>query len=256
MDGKIYVYFNKKKFETEGIKKYYVGQTKRTIKERAGSNGINYTGGSNEIKNTKFANAIRKWGWDSFELVFIKDGIDNQEELNELEKYYIKLYNSFENGYNSTLGGDGVTGCKHTGMYGKEFTEEHRQKLSDSHKGKNCGEEHPMYGKHHTEEARAKIKEARAKQTNVGGLFTNKTEEEKYSIIIKQGKPVTCIELGITFLTIGEATSYMKEKYNINCPTGNIAKVCKGQRRKCGNIIIDNNKIDLHWKYAKNTNND
>ena len=42
MNGKIYVYFNKKKYENEGIKKYYVGQTTRSIEERAGRNGWKY----------------------------------------------------------------------------------------------------------------------------------------------------------------------------------------------------------------------
>ena len=32
-------------------------------------------------------------------------------------------------------------------MYGKEFSEDHRQKISESLKGKNCGENNPMYGK-------------------------------------------------------------------------------------------------------------
>ena len=165
MNGKIYVYFNKRKFEQEGVKKYYVGQTSRTIKARAGKDGIRYIKNS---ETSKFSNAIKKWGWESFELIFVQENIENQDELNELEKYYIRIYDSFENGYNSTLGGDGVSGCKYTGMYGKEFTEEHRRKLSESHKGLNVGESHPMYGKHHTEETKTKIKEARKRQKNIG----------------------------------------------------------------------------------------
>ena len=43
----------------------------------------------------------------------------------------------------------------------------------------------------------------------------------------------------------------MKEKYSLNCPTGNLIKVCKGERNKCGTIEINSNKIDLHWYYAK-----
>lgn len=249
MNGKVYVYFNKRKFEQEGVKKYYVGQTSRTIKARAGKDGIRYIKNS---ETSKFSNAIKKWGWKSFELIFVQENIENQDELNELEKYYIRVYDSFENGYNSTLGGDGVSGCKHTGMYGKEFTEEHRRKLSESHKGLNIGESHPMYGKHHTEEAKTKIKEARKRQKNIGYKYKNMTEEEKYiERVFKEGKPITCDELGVTFLTITEATRYMKEKYSLNCPTSNLIKVCKGERNKCGTIEINSNKIDLHWYYAK-----
>ncbi|MAH42125.1 hypothetical protein CL614_00095 [archaeon] len=32
---------------------------------------------------------------------------------------------------------------------GKKFNEAWRKNLSESHKGKNTGENHPMYGKHH-----------------------------------------------------------------------------------------------------------
>ena len=42
MNGKIYVYFNRKKYEEEGIKKYYVGQTIYSIEHRSGKNGKNY----------------------------------------------------------------------------------------------------------------------------------------------------------------------------------------------------------------------
>lgn len=34
MNGKIYCYFNKKKYEQEGIKKYYVGQTIKSISDK------------------------------------------------------------------------------------------------------------------------------------------------------------------------------------------------------------------------------
>ena len=42
---------------------------------------------------------------------------------------------------------------------GKKFTEDHKNKLSDSHKGKQCGVNNGMYGKkfHHTEETKKKI---------------------------------------------------------------------------------------------------
>lgn len=256
MNGKIYVYFNRKKFEQEGIKKYYVGQTNRTLTSRAGGNGQGYH--KYDLNNkTKFANAIRKWGWDAFEGEIIIEGVTNQEELNELEKHYIQAYDSFENGYNSTLGGDGVTGCKHTGMYGKEFTEEHRRKLSESHIGIQAGEKHPMYGKKHSEETRQKIKQGMQGKIQYGvNRFENVSDARKYEIFIKQSTPVTCKELNITFLFISEATRYLKSVYGINCPHSNIVRVCKGRRKSCVSIVLNGETIKLTWKYAKDTNND
>lgn len=268
MNGKIYVYFNKKKYIQEGIKKYYVGQTRFTLTERAGLNGIKYTKDNDLIKSySKFANAIRKWGWDSFEGSILEENIDSQEKLNELEKYYIKKYDSFNNGYNSTLGGDGVSGCTHTGMYGKIFTEEHRKKLSISHKGKNIGENHPMYGKHHSLESRNKIKRARKKQKSSGmkGRHHSLETKNKLSKINKeiQNRPdikeknrqqalgnkrakrskVYCEQLQLEFDCISDAIKYMKNTYNIDC--SNISAVCRGVRNYSG--IINKNK--LTWKY-------
>ena len=271
MNGKIYVYFNKRKYEQEKIKKYYIGQTSRTIEQRAGSQGSGYHKYDNN-KNSKFANAIRKWGWDSFEVTVLEENITSQVKLNELEVYYIEKFDSYNNGYNSTLGGDGVTGCKHTGMYGKVFTDEHRKKLSLSHIGKpsvrkgsthteeakakirqarkkQVGQNHPMYGKHHSEEIKRKISESSKK------MWQNEEYKNKYIKILQEnrhnfkkggipwnkglkGKPaynrkkVICIETGEIFNSISEAEKIKK--------TNNISCCCNGKRKSTNG---------LHWRY-------
>lgn len=56
--------------------------------------------------NTKFYNAIRKYGPENFKIKLInkfEEGILEQKEME-----YIAKYDSYHNGYNSTLGGDGV----------------------------------------------------------------------------------------------------------------------------------------------------
>lgn len=81
--------------------KKYVGITARTLYDRAGKNGINY------IKdNYKFGNAIQKYGFNFFTVEILEDNLSFDQAC-EKEKYYIDLYDSFKNGYNSTLGGDG-----------------------------------------------------------------------------------------------------------------------------------------------------
>lgn len=60
-----------------------------------------------------------------------------QSELNDKEKYFIKLYDSFRNGYNQTIGGGCFSG--HV-----KFSEERNKKISESMKGEN----HPNFGKH------------------------------------------------------------------------------------------------------------
>jgi hypothetical protein len=51
--------------------------------------------------------AIRKYGVENFTFEVIEQ--TTQQELNSREKYWIKYYDTYYNGYNSTLGGD--SGC-------------------------------------------------------------------------------------------------------------------------------------------------
>ena len=121
--GIIYVYFNRAKYEKEGIEKYYVGQTVGTMEQRAGKNGRKY-GTFDETCNSKFARSVRKWGWNSFEGRVLEEVYE--EDLNELEKFYIEYFDSFKNGYNTTLGGEGTRGYN--------FNEESKKKMSISAK--------------------------------------------------------------------------------------------------------------------------
>ena len=105
--GRIYVYFNRAKYEKEGIEKYYVGQTIETMKRRAGTAGRGY-GALDENCDYKFARAIKKWGWDAFEGRVLEEVYE--EDLDELEKFYIEQFDSYKNGYNTTKGGAGFRG--------------------------------------------------------------------------------------------------------------------------------------------------
>lgn len=57
----------------------------------------------------KISYAIRKYDVPKLEIL---ESNLSLEEANFLEIYYIKSYNSFKNGYNLTLGGDGCLGYK------------------------------------------------------------------------------------------------------------------------------------------------
>lgn len=58
----------------------------------------------------KFYRAIRKYGWESFEWEILYQSKDRNHTLKEMEQYFITDYDSFRNGYNSTLGGEGTYG--------------------------------------------------------------------------------------------------------------------------------------------------
>ncbi|MFA2720635.1 GIY-YIG nuclease family protein [Bacillus paranthracis] len=135
--------------------KVYIGQTNKSFNIRVGQHK---TESSINRNNMVICKAIRKYGFENFEWEIICK-CENQEELNEKEKYYIAFYNSYKNGYNSNLGGGGNKGFKmpekakktisiklqgeSNGMYGKpsprrgvEVSLETRRKQSEAHKGK------------------------------------------------------------------------------------------------------------------------
>jgi len=58
----------------------------------------------------KFYNAISKHGWENFEWSILYQSKDREHTLKIMEPYFIAEYDSFKNGYNSTLGGEGVFG--------------------------------------------------------------------------------------------------------------------------------------------------
>ena len=93
----------------------------------------------------------------------------SQEELDEWEKYYIKLFNTlYPNGYNLTEGGNGGVP-----------SEETRRKLSELKKGLLSGEKNPMFGKHHSEETKQKIGEVHK------GKQISEEQKKKLSIALK-----------------------------------------------------------------------
>lgn len=82
--------------------KVYIGQTIQDVKYRwyrhCGKSGI-----SQAELNTHFKRAILKYGKENFKVEVIEECDSSQ--LNEREKYYISYFDSYNNGYNSTLGG-------------------------------------------------------------------------------------------------------------------------------------------------------
>lgn len=78
--------------------KVYIGQSIRSIEQRF-QRHINDA--VNNILDTHFARAIRKYGKENFYIELVET-CDNQTELNLREQYWIRKYDSINNGYNET----------------------------------------------------------------------------------------------------------------------------------------------------------
>lgn len=146
--------------------KQYVGVTSTTIPRR----WVHHVSRSrDENCQWKLPRAIRKYGTECWkkEAICSAVGVDNTREL---ERFFIAEYNTYIDGYNSTLGGDLHTEYSHA----PKWTPERKAAMSELHRGKSyhpgkSGADHPMWGKkgtmtgkQHTEEAKQKMKDAYA----------------------------------------------------------------------------------------------
>lgn len=92
------------KIENQINHKVYIGQTIKSLNKRFNQHKNNYT--KPYFSQIHLYRAFKKYGIENFS--FEKIERVNDENLDEREKYWIAYYNSYENGYNSTLGGRDV----------------------------------------------------------------------------------------------------------------------------------------------------
>ena len=211
--------------------KKYIGITSQMPEKRWG-NGCNYK----EKNQTKFFRAIKKYGWDNFEHEIIEKDIPTLEEANEKERYYIEFYDSFKKGYNSTHGGDGATGYKHT--------KEEKEKISKNNarywKGKHLKQEA-------IEKRRKKITGLKQSQETINKRIA-KTKGQKRTEEFKQYCRELMIERYRNILQYDLQGNFIKEflcakdaSKETGAHASAILKVCKGKGKTAGGYI---------WKYA------
>lgn len=115
--------------------KVYIGQTIRPIQDRFHRH-INDA--LNNILDTHFARAIRKYGKDNFIIEQI-DQAQTQDELNKKEQYWIQYYDSVQNGYNET---DAISKCGGNTYQSK--TEKEMEAIKEKIRQTKLGAKNPM----------------------------------------------------------------------------------------------------------------
>ena len=194
--------------------KVYIGITSQKPEQRWGSQGCNYK------SSPHFYSAIQKYGWDNFEHNILFTELTKEQACLK-EQELIKEYNSMnrEFGYNSTSGGDIFI-----------MNEETKQKISQAMMGNQnnlghpCSEEkkkkisNAQKGREFTEKHKQKLSEA-AKNRHVP------CSEEKKQILKEKShkKPVYCEELDKIFESVQECGR------QLGIPATNISKLCNGR---------------------------
>jgi len=129
--------------------KCYIGYTKKSVTGRWNQ----HLHRSSKNLNVKFDNALRKYDISDWKVEVLEENL-SVEESKIKERFYINLFDSYNFGYNSTLGGDGNNGIimseesnkkrsqalqgkpkNYDRMHGKQHSEETKLKMSKSHKG-------------------------------------------------------------------------------------------------------------------------
>lgn len=86
--------------------KIYIGITAESLNDRISKHLY-----QSKKVNTKFAKAIKKYGIKNLKWEIIKSNLSKDLAI-RYESYFIKFFNSYKNGYNSTKGGEGAFGYK------------------------------------------------------------------------------------------------------------------------------------------------
>lgn len=115
--------------------------------------------------NTKFCNSVKKYGVENFQIELLEEC--NTLNIYEREKHYINEFDTYKEGLNSTYGGEGCLGYKHSKEIREKISE--ALKKGNSHKGKTYED---LYGD------KAKEEKERRKHSVKNG-WDNMSDEEK-----------------------------------------------------------------------------
>ena len=213
--------------------KIYIGQAK--ILRRRINHHIRDLN-NNEHYNKHLQNSWNKYGERSFIFTKLTDSIYNKEDINELEKYYIKLTKCYDMnfGYNLTYGGEGISYNNEMRlavskrMKGVPKTEQQKLRMSKSAMGRNLG------GKW-TEHQRLAITNALYNQTQSEATKKKRALRQTGKGNHRHGKPAfNCTAIyayDFRGVFIGEFHSQKAAAIYLNVSKSNISNVVRGIKK-------------------------
>lgn len=192
--------------------KIYIGKTEFSIEKRWAEHCRDSK--KKEEKNRPLYRAFNKYGIENFKIELIEE-TNNPEEK---EKYWIEYYGSFKNGYNATMGGDGKRYCDYDLIYTLYNEGLNIKEIANilSYSTDTCSNVLSQYGITKKE----KLYRGRVKQCKTVIQLDKETEE-----ILN------------VFPSIAEAYNFLGKQHS-----GHIAAVCNGKRKTA---------YGYKWKYGE-----
>ena len=203
--------------------KMYIGQAKNFHKRKTRHlYSMNNKQKDFSSYNTYIHRAMRKYGIENFSWRILEDNVSD-DALAMLEMVYIDMFDTYNLGYNSTHGGEGSFGFRHT--------EENKQRIAESNRVRGV-----------SEETKKKISESN-KGKKKSDNFKKKLRESSLRLY---SKSVLQYTLDGEFVkewsnTIDATRSFTNKK------TANIRVACIGKQRTAYGYI---------WKYKNNEDKD
>lgn len=218
------VYMHKNKLNG----KIYIGQTSRSLEERSGPNGLNYS----ECK--RFYSAIKEYGWNNFEHTVLLTGL-SPDEANEFERYFIKTTHSYDPdyGYNIDFGGRGFSSERSKKLWNDPT---YRQRISEANKEIWSDEEyHKARSALYKEQWKDPEKRKRRSQQAAKRWADEEFHKKASNAVLRAcATSVRCVETQEVFDAMIDAC----KKYNINH-----ANLIRSIRKGC-------RAGGYHWEYA------
>jgi len=150
--------------------------------------------------DTYFYRAAKKYGWDSFEWIILYQSWDVEHCHKIMESFFISEYDTYENGYNSTMGGDGVN------------SKTMLDRWSDSNS--------PY----------KKISYIKKQSESIKKLHLDENSVYKSTAYIQKQKKVHIEKYGLKFIAISpDGTIYKQKGLKEFCKVHNLTPQCAGQ---------------------------
>lgn len=205
--------------------KQYVGKTVFSIEKRWKEH-LN-DAFKRTVEHRPLYSAIRKYGPEHFSIRLLEQVPD--ELASERECYWISKLNTFNNGYNATMGGDGAMYIDH-------------QKILDLFDKTNLSQNEIASKVGCSQDTVKKNVLANRDTPDWGARWQSRNRPNALGV---SGKPVRCVETQQIFPSSTQAANWLikegkikSQKYGRN----KIPEVCRGQRKTVGSY---------HWEYVE-----